>query len=150
MAEPEIRVRAVRGRVVDPYRGSVDLDQPERFTPREAEPQPLAAIVERLREVPETTFYSKGRRFVIERKAQRVRMAFASAAPRVSLEDASIGGDGLLAIDILYTLLPLVGAFEIRIGGYHDLIDGHEPAPDVVARYDNYWIAESLRLAREL
>src|SRR5947209_4598733 len=139
-----IRLKAVRGRVLDPYRGTLDLEQPERFTPRDADMQPFDALADALAALPDAKVVAKGRRFAIKRGDQAVRIVFASAARRVSIEDLSLQGDAMLAIHILHALVPLLGAVEIREGRFVDLVDGHEPPADIAARYDAYWIDESL------
>jgi len=144
-------VRPVRGRVIDPYRGTPDADQQaERFARREAEPQPIDDIIAALLRLPKAKVVRAGRRFTLTRENESLKVAFASAARFVSLDDASWEGDPMLAIDALHWLLPLFGAVEIKADGFVDLIDGHEPADAVAGRYRTYWIDEALRVAQQL
>lgn len=146
-----IRVKPVRGRVIDPYRGTPDADQQaDRFAARTAEPQPIDDIIAALVRLPKAKVARAGRRFTLTREGESLKVAFASAARFVSLDDASWEGDPLLAIDALHWLLPLFGAVEIKADGFVDLIDGHEPADAVAGRYRTYWIAEALQVAQKL
>lgn len=145
-----IRVRAVRGRVVDPFRGSLDVEQPERLASRKAEDQPLDDVVDRLAALPNVKLTRAGRRFSLQRGDDVLKVSFASAARRVSLDDTTLEGDGMLAIAVVHALLPLFGAVEIYIGTYTDLIDGHEPLDTVSKRFDEWWIQDSLRVAKRL
>lgn len=147
---PAIRVRAVRGRIVDPFRGSLDEQQPERLASRSVEDQPLDDVIDRLRSIPNAKLTRAGRRFTLRRDHDVLKVAFASAARRVSLDDASFEGDGALAVAVLHALLPLFGAVELQIGTYADLIDGHEPLDAVAKRFDDWWIQDSLRVAQRL
>jgi hypothetical protein len=147
---PAIRVRAVRGRVIDPFRGSLDEEQPERLAGRSVEAQPLDDVIDRLRMIPAAKLSRAGRRFTLRRGNEVIKVAFASAARRVSLEDAMLEGDGALAIAVVHSLLPLFGAVELQIGTYSDLIDGHEPHDAVAKRFDDWWIQDSLRVAERL
>ncbi|HEU0029029.1 MAG TPA: hypothetical protein VFQ53_00260 [Kofleriaceae bacterium] len=147
-----MRVRPVRGRLIDPYRGSLALDeaQPERFEPRTPEPQPLDEVVATLRRIANTKLVSQGRRFKLTRDRDILVIGFATAAKRVSVDDASLDGDPLLAIETLHALLPLFGPVEVRCGTFVDLIDGHEPVEPIAQRYRAYWIEETLKLAERL
>ncbi len=147
---PAIRVRAVRGRIIDPFRGSLDVEQPERLASRSVEDQPLDDVIERLSALPNVKLTRAGRRFSLRRGGDTLKVSFASAARRVSLDDTAFEGDGMLAIAVLHALLPLFGAVEVYIGTYTDLIDGHEPLDTVSKRYDDWWIQDSLRVAKRL
>lgn len=147
---PRISVRAVRGRVVDPFRGTPDGDDPQRLASRETDAQPLDDVMAALQAMPGVTVERAGRRFVLKRGDDVARVAFASAAPRVSLDDATFEGDGALVLSMLAALLPLFGAVEVTIGRFVDLVDGHEPMDAVLKRYEAWWIDDSLKLAKKL
>jgi hypothetical protein len=147
---PAIAVRPVRGRIVDPFRGSLDEEHPERLAGRSVEAQPLDDVIERLRAIPGAKLTRAGRRFSLRRGNEVLKVAFASAARRVSLDDTTLEGDGTLALAVLHALLPLFGAVELHIGTYAELIDGHEPLDAVAKRYDDWFIQDSLRVAQRL
>ena len=146
---PAIRVRAVRGQAIDPFRGTPG-DDAERRAPRTPEPQPIEEVVAALERVRGVRVVRAGRRFTIGREHDVIKLAFASAAQRVSLDDATIEGDGNLAIAVLHALLPLFGAVEVQIGSCTELIDGREPLAEILERFDAWWIDESLKLAKDL
>lgn len=146
----ELRIRPVRGRVIDPYRGTPDEAEDDRYAPRPSDPQPLDDIVERLHRLPRVKLSRAGRRFMLHRGDDALKIAFTSAARVVSLDDMRLEGDPLLAIDVLVALLPLFGAVEIREADYRDLVDGHEPAETVAERYRTHWIERTLAKAAEL
>lgn len=150
---PTVRVRPVRGRVVDPFRGTPADEDGDggRFEPRAVDAQPLDEVVAVLARLPGVKLVRAGRRFTLGRGHDVLRIAFASAARRVSLDDATFEGDGNLVVTALHALLPLFGAVEVRVGDdYRDLIDGHEPLATVLERFDAWWIASSLELAQQL
>ena len=97
---PAIRVRAVRGQAIDPFRGTPG-DDAERRAPRTPEPQPIEDVVAALERLRGVRVVRAGRRFTIGREHDVIKLAFASAAQRVSLDDATIEGDGNLAIAVL-------------------------------------------------
>ncbi len=145
-----LRVRAVRGRVIDPYRGTPDeAELAERFAPRKAEAASFDDIIAVLKGLG-VEVVGQGRRFKLKRTDETLRIAFASAAPRVSLDDTSFEGDPLLAIDVLHAFVPLFGALELCVGDYRELIDGHEAVHVIAARYRAHWIAESLERAKKM
>jgi hypothetical protein len=146
---PAIRVRAVRGQAIDPFRGTPG-DDAERRVPRTPEPQPIEDIVIALERVRGARVVRAGRRFTIGREHDVIKIAFASAAQRVSLDDATFEGDGNLAITVLHALLPLFGAVEVQVGSHVELVDGGEPLAEILERFDAWWIDESLKLAQEL
>jgi hypothetical protein len=146
---PAIRVRAVRGQSIDPFRGTPD-DDAERRAPRTPEPVSIDDVVAALERVREVRVVRAGRRFTIGRDHDVIKIAFASAAQRVSLDDATFEGDGNLVITVLHALLPLFGAVEVQIGSHVELIDGREPLAEILERFDAWWIDESLKLAKDL
>lgn len=146
---PAIRVRAVRGQSIDPFRGTPD-DDAERRAPRTPEPRAIEDIVAALERVRGVRVVRAGRRFTIGREHDVIKIAFASAAQRVSLADATFEGDGNLVITVLHALLPLFGAVEVQVGSYTDLVDGREPLSEILERFDAWWIDESLKLAKDL
>ena len=149
---PAVRVRAVKGRTIDPFRGTPSEDaEADRLASRAVDAQPIDDVAATLERLPGVKIARAGRRFTIGRGHDVIRVAFASAARRVSLDDATFEGDGNLVITALHALLPLFGAVEVRMaGGYSDVIDGHEPLAKVLERYDAWWIEESLKLAKQM
>lgn len=146
-----IRVRPVQGRTVDPFRGSADADvSTQRLASREADSQPWDEVLAAIERMQGVVVKRAGRRLALERADETLKVAFVSGAPRVSLDDLVIEGDGRLAIAVMHALLPLFGPVEICIGRYDDLIDGHEPAAAVVERFDAWFIEDSLRVAKKL
>ena len=137
--DPTIRLRSVRGRIDDPYRGGLALEQPERFEPRAGEPQPIAAVAAKLGELPDAKRVTRGRRIMLSRRGQAVHIVFASATRPEPLDALRFEGDPELAIEALHALLPAFGPVELRTGRFVDLIDGHEPAARVVERYQAFW-----------
>jgi hypothetical protein len=130
----ELRVRTVRGRTIDPYRGTADDGDDERFAARRVEPQPIDDVVETLRALSQVNFVRAARRFTLVRGHERLMIAFASAR-QVSLDDVAVEGDPPLAILVFHALVPLFGPVELRTERFIDLIDGNEPAELIVSRY---------------
>ena len=147
---PEIRVKPVRGRVIDPFRGGLNVEDPDRFESRNVDRQPLEDLLATMERLPDVRVVRSGRRFTIGRGHDLAKVTFASAAKSVSLDDASFEGDGLLILSLLHGWLPLFGAVEVRIGTHRELIDGHEPLDAIAKRYETWWVDESLRLAKRL
>jgi hypothetical protein len=149
--ESPVAVRAVRGRVIDPYRGAAyEEPQPEDFAPRRPEPQPYADVVARLRAIANTKVKSTGRRFLVSRGDEMLRISFVTAARDVSLDDVVVQGDPELAIVVFHALLSQLGAVEVRAGKHIELLDGHEPLDTVIERFRSNWIDEQLEVARHL
>jgi hypothetical protein len=146
---PAIRVRAVRGQAIDPFRGTPD-DDAERRAPRTPEPRLLEDVVAALERVRGVRVVRAGRRFTIGRDHDVIKIAFATAAQRVSLDDATFEGDGNLVLTVLHALLPVFGAVEVQIGSHTELVDGREPLAEILERFDAWWIDESLKLAKDL
>ena len=99
-------------------------------------PRELNACVrfKRLAAVSGAKLARAGRRFTLTRETESLKIAFASAARYVSLDDATFEGDPLLAIDAARSLLTLFGPVELRTGKFRDLIDTNEPTEAVAAR----------------
>lgn len=149
---PPVRVRPVRGRVIDPFRGMPEGED-KRLDSRAVDAQPIDDVVAVLERLPNVKLTRAGRRFTLGRGHDVIRVAFASAARRVSLDDATFEGDGNLVITVLHALLPLFGAVEVRIGEggvYRTLIDGHDSLQTLLEMYDAWWIEESLKLAAQM
>ncbi|MDQ3339343.1 MAG: hypothetical protein M4D80_29615 [Myxococcota bacterium] len=146
---PAVRVRAVRGQSIDPFRGTPG-DDAERRAPRTPEPRAIEDVVAALERIRDVRLVRAGRRFTLGRGHDVIKISFASAAQRISLDDATFEGDGNLIITVLHALLPLFGAIEVQLSSYSDLIDGHEPLDEILERYNAWWIDESLKLAQEL
>lgn len=145
----EIRVRAVRGRVVDPFRGGME-DGPERLANRDADTQPFADVLAAIENIALVRVERAGRRLALERGDERLKVAFVSGAPRVGLDDLVLEGDGRLALAVMHALLPWFGPVEIRIGQFEALVDGHDPAAKLVETYDAWFVDDSLRVADTL
>jgi len=146
--DSSIRLRPVRGRVVDPYRGTLDDGDP--FELRDADTQPFDELALAIRAYPGVRVHVAGRRFRVTRGHDELRIGFASAGRRVSLDDAVLEGDAVLAIEIVFALLPLLGAVELRAGAFVEVIDGHEQVDAVILRYRTCWIDAALQLADQL
>jgi hypothetical protein len=144
-----VRVRAVKGRTLDPFRGSVD-DGSDVLTSRPADVQPMSAVIDALRKMEGVTIERNGTRTSVTRARESLDLELAAVVRSVSVEDITFTGDTTLLVSALYALLPLYGPVEIQIGRYTDLIDGHEPAATVAARFDAWWIEDSLKLAKKL
>lgn len=149
MAGVVLRVRAVRGRNADPYRGAPDDDAAAREA-RDAEPQPFDTLVAALACLPDVRLERAGRRFTLRRGPDALHVAFATAAPAVCADDATFEGDPVLALEVLHWLVPLFGAVELRAGDFAAIVDGRESADEVAARYRTHWIDGALERAREL
>ncbi|MBX3157014.1 MAG: hypothetical protein KF773_13650 [Deltaproteobacteria bacterium] len=145
-----LSVFAVRGRLVDPYRGTLAPPEAEDRARRDCDLRAFDDVVAAFACVRGARLTRAGRRLSLRRGDDALFVAFASAAPRVALDDASFEGDALLAIELLHLLLPLYGPVEIRSGDFADVIDGHEPIEAVAGRYRTYWVDVALRRAREL
>lgn len=140
----------MRGRVIDPFRGALHDEDPERFADRAVDAQPLDDVLAVIDRLPDVRVVRTGRRFTLGRGHDIAKVSFASAARTVSLADTSFEGDGALILTLLHGWLPLFGAVEVRIGSHRELIDGHEPLDVIVKRYETWWVDESLRLAKRL
>lgn len=147
---PAVKVKPVRGRVIDPFRGGLEIDDPERFANRNVDTQPLDDLIAAMGRLADVRVVRAGRRFTLGRGHDLAKVTFASAAKRVSLDDASFEGDGLLILQLLHAWIPLFGAVEVRFGSHRELIDGHEPLDAIVKRYETWWVDESLKLAKRL
>jgi hypothetical protein len=145
-----LTVLTVRGRIVDPYRDNVAEPDDAAFVRRECDLQPIGDVAAAFARVKDAVVQRAGRRFTLTRGTDTLFVAFASAAPTVALEDATFDGDPILAIEALHALLPLFGPVELRSEGFVDLVDGHEPAEQVAARYRTYWIDIALHRAKQL
>jgi hypothetical protein len=144
-----IRVRAVEGRRIDPFRGELENSATIHCS-RTGDTQPFADVLALLQGMALVKVERTGRRLVLARADESLKVAFVSAAPRVSLDDLVLEGDGRLALAVMHALLPMFGPVEIRIGRYEDLVDGHEPLASVLERYDNWFVEDSLRVAKKL
>ena len=147
---PTVRVRPVRGRVIDPFRGALHDEDPERFADRAIDAQPLEDVLAAMNRLPDVRIVRTGRRFTLGRGHDVAKVSFASAARTVSLADTTFEGDGAMILALLHGWLPLFGAVEVRIGSHRELIDGHEPLDAIVKRYETWWVDESLLLAKKL
>lgn len=145
----DIRVRAVQGRVIDPFRGTPD-ESPNRLASRETDTQPFADVLAAIEGMALVKVARQGRRLALERGDERLDVKFVSGARRVSLDDLVLDGDGRLAIGVMVALLPLFGPTELTIGRYQELIDGHEPTAAIVERFDTWFVEDSLRVAKKL
>jgi hypothetical protein len=136
--------------VIDPFRGALHDEDPERFADRAVDAQPLEDVLAAMHRLPGVRIVRTGRRFTLGRGHDVAKVSFASAARTVSLADTAFEGDGAMILALLHGWLPLFGAVEVRIGSHRELIDGHEPLDAIVKRYETWWIDESLRLAKQL
>jgi hypothetical protein len=136
--------------VIDPFRGALHDEDPERFADRSVDAQPLDDVLAVMNRMPDVRIVRTGRRFTLGRGHDVAKVSFASAARTVSLADTAFEGDGAMILTLLHGWLPLFGAVEVRIGSHRELIDGHEPLDAIIKRYETWWVDESLRLAKKL
>jgi hypothetical protein len=136
--------------VIDPFRGALHDEDPERLADRNVDAQPLDDVLAVMNRMPDVRIVRTGRRFTLGRGHDVAKVSFASAARTVSLADTAFEGDGAMILTLLHGWLPLFGAVEVRIGSHRELIDGHEPLDAIIKRYETWWVEESLRLAKKL